>query len=312
MSNHTVKDKTVLFIYTSLPGYMFSCIDRLAMEIPYKIIVIETDSNINYPIKYSSRNFDIINYSDFNKVIGSTNNEDIKKVIITGWANQIIRSVANYFFKRNVRMLLLSDQARKNNIKQRFGKLILKTYLDKFEKIIVPGKSGLDLMLYYGVSKEHIITGLYSADQKIFNEAKNLRDIKPEYPKSFLFDGQFIDRKGIRFLINDYLNYRKLSKNPWDLIMVGKGNLENIIPEEIRNLGFVEQSKLKEVYENAGCFVLPSFEDHWGVVIHQAAAAGLPLIISPYCYSHLEFFEDKRNGYFIDPHIHGSLKKSYV
>ena len=42
---------------------------------------------------------------------------------------------------------------------------------------------------------------------------------------------------------------------------------------------FIQPENLEKV-KNAGCFVLPSLKDNWGVVVHEFAAAGLPLIIS--------------------------------
>lgn len=59
--------------------------------------------------------------------------------------------------------------------------------------------------------------------------------------------------------------------------MVGKDNLEKIIPARVENLGFFNQYELKEIYSNSGFFILPSLEDHWPLVIHQATSAGLPL-----------------------------------
>lgn len=307
MLNNINKNKTIIFIYTSLPGYMFSCIEKLATKVDYKIIVVETSKNKNYPIKFTSNNFSIINYKEFDEIIFNLSETKIRKVFLTGWANYKIIKYANYFSKQEIPLVLLSDQSKMSNLRQKIGKILLKSYLEKFEKIIVPGKSGFDLMVYYGVPQQNISMGLYTADDSIFNEAKTLRDSKGEYPKSFLFDGQFIERKGVPFLINEYKEYIKVSRAPWKLTMVGKGELENIISPEIENLGFVRQSELKEIYANAGCFILPSYEDHWGVVVHQAACSGLPMLISPYCGSYHEFLLNNLNGYLIDPNKKSSL-----
>ena len=306
------QNKYIIFIYTSLPGYMFNCIEELACSIQYKVILVETTENKNYPVRFSSKNFEILNYTEFKEILHHINSKSIKKVFITGWANNKIKQITSYFYKNKVRLVLLSDQPKKNNIKQRIGKLFIKFYLNRFENIVVPGKAGLDLMLYYGVKKEKVITGLYTATEKIFNSAKLSRDSKIDYPKTYLFDGQFIKRKGVKFLINEYLNYLNISKDPWKLIMVGKGELESIIPSQIQNFGFIHQNKLGDIYSNAGCFILPSYEDHWGLVVHQATSAGLPLLISPYCYSHYELFRQNENGYFIDPYIKGSLKNAML
>lgn len=310
--NPGVSNKIVIFIYTSLPGYMFRCIELLAKVSNYRIILVETDINKNYPVKFSSEYFDILDFAAFKEFIANISSRDIKKVFITGWANNKIKEMANYFYKEKVRSILLSDQPRKYNIKQRIGKIFLQSYLNKFEYIVVPGKAGYALMLYYGVKQEKIKTGLYTATNEIFNKAKILRESFDNYPKVFLFDGQFIKRKGVNFLIKEYLNYLNLSESPWEMVMIGKGELESKIPIQIRKLGFIHPDNLTEIYANAGCFVLPSYEDHWGVVVHQAACAGLPLLISPYCQSHYEFLNEGLNGYFIDPNKAGSLTEAML
>lgn len=310
--NSNTLNKYLIFIYTSLPGYMFHCIENLALNISYKIILVETSYNKNYPVKFSSSNFQIINLTEFNNLIQKIDNRDIQKVFITGWGNSEIRYFTKYFYKNNVNLVLLSDQPFKNNFRQKIGKKFIQRYLKKFKYVIVPGKAGYDLMRYYGVKDENIRIGLYTATNKIFSYAKALRDNFKNYPKVFLFDGQFIKRKGVEFLINEYSQYLKLSKNHWELVMVGKGELEYIIPPFVKNLGFVHQDSLGDVYANAGCFVLPSFEDHWGVVIHQAALAGLPLLITPFCMSHYDLFKENENGYFIDPNIKGSLTNAML
>jgi glycosyltransferase involved in cell wall biosynthesis len=310
--NNNPSIKYLIFVYTSLPGYMFNCIENLAAAIEHKIILVETSSSENYPVSFESKHFEIVSYTELKNRLLNINAEDISKVFIAGWVNNKIKQLANYFYKNNVRLVLLSDQPFKNNLRQKIGKIFIRQYLGRFENVIVPGKSGYDLMRYYGVQKTKIKTGLYTAVNKIFNEAKLLRDSQANYPKVFLFDGQFIKRKGVEFLIHEYLNYLKLTIDPWKLVMVGKGDLENIIPPLIKNLGFIHQDRLGEVYANAGCFILPSYEDHWGVVVHQAACAGLPLLISPYCGSHFELFKENINGYFINPFEKGSLSQAML
>ena len=47
----------------------------------------------------------------------------------------------------------------------------------------------------------------------------------------------------------------------------------------------------------AGTLILPSRIDPWGVVIHEAACAGLPVIASRTSYAALDLVEEERSGY---------------
>ena len=130
--------ETIILIYTSLPGYMFKCIEKLANEITDNIILVKTSINKNYPIRFKSKNFQIFNFSEFERFINKINVTNINTVFISGWANKRILKATHFFHRHKVKLILLSDQPKKNNFKEKIGKVFIKSYLNKFTKIIVP------------------------------------------------------------------------------------------------------------------------------------------------------------------------------
>jgi glycosyltransferase involved in cell wall biosynthesis len=67
----------------------------------------------------------------------------------------------------------------------------------------------------------------------------------------------------------------------------------------IENRGFVQPDTLPSLMGEAGAFVLPSREEPWGVVVEEAAAAGLPLICSDACGSAVHLLKDRYNGFLV-------------
>ena len=63
----------------------------------------------------------------------------------------------------------------------------------------------------------------------------------------------------------------------------------------------MSQEKLIEEAQNAGCFVLPSRFEQWALVIHEFAAAGMPLLCSKHCGASRHFLINGYNGYEFDP-----------
>jgi glycosyltransferase involved in cell wall biosynthesis len=55
------------------------------------------------------------------------------------------------------------------------------------------------------------------------------------------------------------------------------------VGERVRFLGFVNQSGLPATYRGADCLVLPSQYEHFGLVVNEAFASGLPAIVSDTC-----------------------------
>ena len=55
------------------------------------------------------------------------------------------------------------------------------------------------------------------------------------------------------------------------------------VGERVRFLGFVNQSGLPATYRGADCLVLPSQYEHFGLVVNEAFASGVPAIVSDAC-----------------------------
>jgi glycosyltransferase involved in cell wall biosynthesis len=71
------------------------------------------------------------------------------------------------------------------------------------------------------------------------------------------------------------------------LVIAGWGGLEGETQAEARRLGvriawlgFVNQSLMGRVYAAADCLVLPSDIESWGLVVNEAMATGLPVVVS--------------------------------
>ena len=75
----------------------------------------------------------------------------------------------------------------------------------------------------------------------------------------------------------------------WDLVLCGDGprpaDVEDAIARSgcasaIHRPGFLQADALTQWYAHAEAFVLPSLSEPWGLVVNEAAASGLPLLVS--------------------------------
>jgi glycosyltransferase involved in cell wall biosynthesis len=73
--------------------------------------------------------------------------------------------------------------------------------------------------------------------------------------------------------------------------------------------GWVTFEMLPAYYGLAGTFVHASTKDTWGVVVNEAMAAGLPVIVSNRCGSALELVHEGQNGFTFDPGNVAELSK---
>jgi glycosyltransferase involved in cell wall biosynthesis len=129
------------------------------------------------------------------------------------------------------------------------------------------------------------------------------------YPKNFLFIGRFVPVKGLNLLIDAWNQIA--DKKTWTLTLVGDGpekdTLKNIHGVTVKD--FMSQSELIKEIEQSGCFILPSVFEQWALVIHEAAASGLPIIATNVCGSAPYFVISGYNGYQIEPKVE-SIKRS--
>jgi glycosyltransferase involved in cell wall biosynthesis len=114
-----------------------------------------------------------------------------------------------------------------------------------------------------------------------------------------VFVGGNWEHKGLRFALE------ALAKAPeWDLVVAGRGNRRQY-QELARSLGVAGAvhwlgvvSDIQPVYESADAFVLPSRYETFSLVTFEAAASGLPVLVTPVSGVG-ELIEDTRNGYLI-------------
>lgn len=120
-----------------------------------------------------------------------------------------------------------------------------------------------------------------------------------------LFVGRMAPEKGVEELIEAFARLSQGGRDDLQLLMVGEGpllerlksrcELENI--RGVKFLGFVVPENLYPVYSAADAFVLPSRYEPFGVVAQEAAASGLPLVLSDCCGSAAELIIEGKNGY---------------
>lgn len=123
-----------------------------------------------------------------------------------------------------------------------------------------------------------------------------------------LFVGNLIPRKGIDYLAQA-CGQLKAKGVPFTLRLLGGGDrdwatslfAQADVLDRVQFGGFCEGAALREEYRQASLFVLPSRHDTYGVVTHEAAASGLPVVISKHAGSSAVLVDEGVTGYIIDP-----------
>ena len=301
-----------VFLHRRLSPYWASCLNELKNNGNEILIVTYSFNNIA-PFEIESlENLDeiidrsLINKFNINKKIKEFNPDAI---IVSGWKDFLYLNTCRNF-KRKIQIILTFDTQSERGFNKEFfrGKFIssiitifLKIYLkNKVDVAWVPGQRQIDFAKKLGFKKENCWSGVYSCDLDKYSKINILRN-KPENKikqKSFLFVGRYVDEKGLSVLFDAYKYYQSNNKTPWKLICAGGGNFpfENTLMK-IENRGFIQPKNLDELFLTSSALILPSKFEPWGVIVHEATAAGLPIIISDACGSSDHLVRDNFNGY---------------
>ena len=125
----------------------------------------------------------------------------------------------------------------------------------------------------------------------------------------FLASNRFVARKNLDRMLRAYARYRQRADAPWRLVMLGDGDqrgaLERIVADEridgVTFAGFRQIAELPAYYGLASAFVHTALVEQWGLVVNEALAAGLPVIVSERVGSATDLVRDGETGYTFDP-----------
>ena len=96
----------------------------------------------------------------------------------------------------------------------------------------------------------------------------------------------------------------------YKLVIVGDGSaydsLNNLANDlnltQVQFVGTISNDQLPEFYFNADAFILPSLSETWGLVVNEAMAAGLPILLSNKINATHTLLKEGINGFSFDPY----------
>lgn len=251
-------------------------------------------------------------------------------VAIPGWATRFAHMLMKWCSLNRVPMILMSD-SQLIDFPRNWVKEWLKSKLIRlFSAALVAGTKHRDYLHSLDFDVSRIRIGYDVVDNCYFSDsAEKIRAQSVDYRKRFKLPDSFflccarlIEKKNISYLIDSYSTYVRRDsfingKFPvHHLVIVGDGPLKNELIRKIAMLGlsdkidlrgFISYEEIPVFYALADWFVLPSISDQWGLVVNEAMACGLPVIVSERCGCSHDLVFNGVNGFVFDPLSKSSL-----
>src|SRR6266567_3607892 len=241
-------------------------------------------------------------------------------VAVNGWNDFGSLVAADCCVRRGIPMVVMSESARQDEPRTWWKEMIKRRVVGVYSAALVGGQRHVEYLVELGVPRDSIFTGYDVVDNAYFRRrAEEVRsqksDVRKQYGLSenyFLASARFIEKKNLPTLIRAYAAYRHKSEAsgnpPWDVVLLGDGPLREALNSQLSTLnlhahvhlpGFKPNDELPVYYALAKAFVHASTTEQWGLVVNEAVASGLPVIVSERCGCVPELV--RGNGFTFDP-----------
>jgi glycosyltransferase involved in cell wall biosynthesis len=239
------------------------------------------------------------------------------EAIICGGYNYIAYWLAlRWARRRKVRFVLWSESNALDIRGWRTPVEFLKRrFLKRCDGFVVPGKAAFEYLRSLGAAAESILTAPNAVDNRFFamqaagarSKPAALRE-KFGLPRRFLLlAGRLVPEKGVFDLLEAYAKLEHGLRSGVGLVFAGDGvsreeltqRAKRINPGTVCFPGFTQREDLAGLYALAEALVLPTHSDTWGLVVNEAMACGLPIIVSSVAGCSADLVEDGWNGYIV-------------
>lgn len=225
-------------------------------------------------------------------------------------------AAVSYRVKKNKRSVMMDDAWELTYKRGRLINFIKRLIHLNIDAAFVPAPSHLSHYKKLGFPEGRIVFGIDTVDNDYFSSGSagaganesQLRQRLTLPRKYFLYVGRFLPKKGLETLIEAYKIYRReTAKDPWSLVLVGSGSHIDQVRESGQNVpgvvfkGPAYGSDLCSLYGLASVAVFPSLKDTWGLVINEAMASGLPVIVSTGYGAARSLVSEGENGWSFEP-----------
>ncbi|MEQ8972145.1 MAG: glycosyltransferase family 4 protein [Coleofasciculus sp. C1-SOL-03] len=232
-------------------------------------------------------------------------------LVIAGYARPAMLAALLWCLYQRKAVILVSETKQDDAPRSLWNETIKRWILKHYNAALVGGQPQKRYLIELGMPAEAIFLGYNVVGNKFYhpNQIKTLPT--PISKPYFLAINRFVPKKNLLFLISSYAAYRQaVGTQAWDLVLCGDGQLRPQIEQYIAEFGlqdtvhlpgFLQQDELLPYFAHANCFIHASIQEQWGLVVNEAMAAGLPVLVSNRCGCFEDLVIEGVNGFGFDP-----------
>ena len=246
-------------------------------------------------------------------------------VAVPGWSSATSLAITRWAVKRGIPVIAMSESNAWDFGRNPVAEYLKRRIAEYFSAGLCTSDGQAAYLRELGLPAAAIFRGYNAVDNDYFaRESARVRDgVMPDgdngpLPEEargryFLASCRFIPKKNLALMLEAYALFRRDRDEDtadWPLVLLGDGELRPALEDQRDSLGlwghvhlpgFRQYEELPHYYGSGGCFLHTSSIEQWGLVVNEAMAAGLPVIVSNHSGCCAVLVRDGINGFSFAP-----------
>jgi glycosyltransferase involved in cell wall biosynthesis len=240
-------------------------------------------------------------------------------VVCVGYADREIHHAAWWALRHGVPLVTCSDSTYDDEPRKWVKEAFKRQVLSVFDAALVSGSRAQKYLETLGMNGEGRFQPWDVVDNGHFERGADAARSAPDAVRArlklpdryFLCTARFVSKKNIGELLEAFRRYTdRAGEAACSLVLSGSGPLEAELRAQaaasglgarVHFTGFLQYPDLPACYGLADALILPSASDQWGLVVNEAMAAGLPVVISARCGCAPELAHQDVNAFTFEP-----------
>lgn len=299
----------------------FSAVEFSKVDMTYAWDAVSTDGSYPVSTLFDDNGVETVSINILSTrmdgVLGSLNP---RVIAIPGWSSPAALAALAWCCGAQTPAILMSDSTAHDEPRSWWKERVKSRVVRLFSSALVGGLPHLEYVAALGIERAVIFSGYDVVENAYFlagaekartgGAAHRGRLGLPD--RYFLASNRFIEKKNLSRLLDAYAAYvAGAGPAAWGLVLLGDGPLKPALVEQVTRLGLSDQvcfpgfkqyDELPVFYGLASAFIHASTSEQWGLVVNEAMASGLPVLVSERCGCAPDLVQNGVNGYTFDPY----------
>ena len=211
------------------------------------------------------------------------------------------------------RLILMTDSKFDDKPRYLLKELVKSVFYWPYNAALAAGHRSKGYLTFFGFHEDRVIIGY---DTVSVDRVRSMAGVKPapggmpHRDRHFTIVARFLPKKNLSLALDAYAHYSgEHPGTPRELHICGSGELEPMLREQadrlgltgVRFLGYQPEREVARLLGSSLALILPSVEEQHGLVINEAIALGVPVLVSDNCGARDLLVRTGVNGYMFEP-----------